>query len=463
MKKVLTCLLVMIAILGIHLCVFADMGIPGIRSYEAVVTNINGAECVIGYGDNQRTEILPYGTKIKVDYEYRLEEGIKASFMPENSIYDGTINISDIKPVKEVYVSNNLIKNEPYNFVVLAKEGVEIYNGPADAYSKTGIVIPMGTEIVAYSERDISESPWYYVTYNGNSGWICELDSALVRKIGDGDVYMTVGETSLVEYGRSYIGGSDVPKELAVIPANTFIENVYVTDPWSQGYLVMYNGMLGEVYNRSFAWSHDVRSLEITEKPVKMYESCDENSKVIIDEIPVGTIISYELENEYSGYVYATYNGKTGWVYVESFESLDTVEKNPELPKLVKVNNDGDNDKILKEIKSIAKTLGNVETNKDVKENNKQQDTAKNEDVAVSNQSNILVNDESAVENKENTIINYIVSPKELVGAAVIIAIVVSLTCVVTIVLINKKSSSKKDVENKDKELKKDDIEKSEK
>lgn len=426
MKKVLTMVSIIVALLSIQLYVNADMGIPAIKPYEAVVTNVDGAECYIGYGSDARREILPYGTKIIVEYEIRNEDGFGASIRTEDNYINGTIDISDIKPVNDIYVSNDLNKDEPNNFVVLAKYGVEIYNGPADAYSKTGVVIPVGTEIVGYSENGAFDSPWYYVTYNGQSGWICELDAVLAKRVEEDTVFLTISETELMEYG---VIGDEIPKELAKVPANTFFDNVYVTDPWSQSYLVIYDGMLGEIYNRAFAWDHEPMSGKITGNPVKMYKECDESSEVLIEEIPVGTIITFELENEYSGMVYAKYNGQTGWINLDYDERLENADKSAELPEVVRVN--FDNDKIL----SMIKGTGN--SNEVI-----------NEDSIIGN---TLENktDSNGNENDSNVNTTISLTGVQFVGLIIAIAIVVCLTCVVTIVLVNKKSKMKKDADNK--------------
>ena len=159
MRKFLKLIILFIVLIfGIQICVQADMGVPSINKYTAKVTNPDGA--------SYKSDVqgmpgkLEYGVEIEVEFDYLDEIGTRyAAFKMNADKYSYSyVNLEDIEPVEEMYVSDKLNLDEKIDRVVIAEKGIKIHKGPAYDYEILDIVIPYGTEIECYKEKDSIEN-----------------------------------------------------------------------------------------------------------------------------------------------------------------------------------------------------------------------------------------------------------------------------------------------------------------
>lgn len=453
MKKVLKVMVLLVILLfGLQLCVQADMGAPMIRPYKAKVINPDGVRC----RDHQGNVVaeLKYGDEIEINYEATWEEEPYASFELDTETYASAhIDLKDIAPVEEMYVSKELKVDNPMDRVVVAEEGVELYKGPGFGYEQMGINIPRGTEIVTYAEGDFGDNPWFYTTYEGTSGWVCELD-ALGTYISEPQVF--VSEITFMEF----VTGNDIPKELAKIPANTLIKNVIQLDPWRQAFYFNYNGQWGIIGDREGLYKSTEIEIYKTQSEIKIFEEyvntfiLENPSEYGLDKLPevIETIpANTEIAIQYGDYLgeasYVSYKGAQGWAvipYIEGSKYVETTDL--ELPSLEDFT----------VIESPKIPVGEVKENKD----DKKEEVDDSEKIIESETSVIgdVVTPNGVVpgekDNRED-VITIEVTPEQIVAFGVVGAIVIALTCIVTIVLINKtsKKNNKKEevkVENKE-------------
>lgn len=284
MKKVLRIAVFFIIIfLGVQICVHADMGIPEIRPYKVKVINPNGVICYDNDG-NILVE-LKYGDEIEVDYETLWADISKVTFVVENiGRYEtADIDLKDVASVEEMYVSDELNTEMPREKVVVDEHGAILYKGPGFAYEKTGTIIPKGTEIVVYAEKSASENPWFYTTYEGVSGWVCELEclgTYLSELIIIGDVE---------SWERTI--GSDIPEEKGIIPGEIILNNIVILDPWEQRYYFKYNDEWVTIrhYNELYSTA-EIKIYKVPED-IEIHEKImdDTNNNIVIGKIPANT------------------------------------------------------------------------------------------------------------------------------------------------------------------------------
>lgn len=421
-KKILTVFILLLIMISINTLVSADMGIPMISPYKATITNTNGAE-VYKYEEDNETRIIEYGTEVEVMYEHEIENTLYAAVnFIENKILSDTIDIKleDLTIKEDNYISKTLNKEEPIKFTVFSKNGVDIRKGPAEAYSKTGTTIPYGEEIVAYRENEV-DSPWFFVNYNGVSGWICQLDSALVTK-GE-EIIMVFQDVELYDIEE------EIPTEpIDTIPAGTLFKNYFISDPWSQNIIVCYEGRVGSIYERSSSKAYETPSNFKTNKNLThLHLKPDEKSEMLSVNIPAGTILSAEYVNAYDIWAYVTYSGVSGYAYIEEMEYISEEEapKNPVLPEI-------DESKV---IDCEGKILNyDNKQNSEIIENNSDNKSEVNEGISEKNETPIV----------------YTLDINQIVCICVITAIVTSLTCVVMINLLNRNKNKEDKDKNED-------------
>ena len=433
MKKVLKlAILFMVTVFGLQLCVNADMGAPMIKPYKAKVINPNGVEC----RDHQENVVvkLEYGDEIEITYESSWSDEPYASFeanVEGERIETAHINLKDFAPVEEMYVSKKLVTDEPIDRVVVAEEGAKLYKGPGLGYETLETVIPRGTEIVTYAEKGEYDNPWFYTTYEGVLGWVCELGT--LGKYTD-NVEIMFEETTVTGLSK----GEETPEVLDTIPANTIVKNPILLDPWEQSYYIKYNGKWGRIGSRTGLWSPEEIRIFTTDKEYKIYEKTvdtyiienepDVELPKVLGTIPANTKIAIKYEHEYSGSSYISYNGIRGWVVVPYTEDAEYVKTTDlELP------NFDDFNVVEGEKIPVGEVVVNEDTSVDI------------EDIIVGD---VVVPDgiEKGEESKISDVITIQVTPEQIVALGLVAAIVIALTCVVTIVLINKtsKKESKK-------------------
>ena len=441
MKKVLSIAVVFVMMVLLNTVVFADMGAPMIKGYTAVVDVVEGATLYkYKYDDNTGGKLYPagkvdYNTEVEVQYEMNYEEGTFVSYYEDgdNTNYENEklINVKDLKVISSKEKAE-YDKESKKTGVVLAEEGIVMKSGPAEAYDDLGVIIPKGTKLTVYSEKEGYDSPWYYTEYNGNGGWICELDG-VIGYAADGSfkAYMDMEITD------------NKGKVLGILPANTEIHDYYFLDMWSQGYYFTYNGITGSVYNREVAFEASyVTKVEVIKPGVKIYTNYYEEETeneilrklkdVVYEEIPVGTTLEIIYDTDYAGILFIEYDGVKGWIYND--EKLESIFPGED---------------------SVGKEAATEET--EIVESEEKEEIVEVENKIEEEEkvANVIVNAETGEETTSNSGIN--LSTEEFILFAVCVAVAIAFTSIVTIILINRGSKkSKKEDTSKTEEIKKE-------
>ncbi len=282
MKKIvyLFSLLLMIIPIG----VFADMGAPSVN-YKAIVVTDNAPYY---RSDEKRTKAgtLKAGTEIEVIME--LEDYVIFDYKDDSF----EISLKDIKAKKNFNMDDYIDKNKTHKGKVLDKNGVDLYEGPGEAFEKVGDKVPFEAEVTIYSVNDKfndevgSGDSWIYIKYNDVSGWVDSIGGSVGQCL-DNDIYLPAKTNVLkFEEKEGYELGEQPTKVIGSIPANTTIsyKNIFMLDEWSKGlYYVEYNDIKGYVIYSSYddkIESSDILfipnegyKLEILNDKVKLYDS----------------------------------------------------------------------------------------------------------------------------------------------------------------------------------------------
>lgn len=323
MKKILSiAILFVLIVMALQISTFADMGAPEIEPYKATITNVEGAKYWVDEVDAEVAGTLEYGTTIDVLYEieyWKINKQYAYFQLDDSSNMTYRVELKDITAIKNEK-DIKIDHTKSFDIVVLAENGVEMYTGPSYAYSKVGVTIPKKTEIKeCYYVH--SGNPWRYVTYNGTSGWICELNGSIGYKE---EISYKVLAPRTVSVYKNVNFDTVVQK----IPANTLVTDTLIIDDWSQAIYVTYDGVSGYVRKSECAtnniWAEELGTQSSTYEvnyPAKMYKEGNAYSEVLIENIPEGTTLEYTMAEDIRayGWIYTTYNGTKGWVYYMEF------------------------------------------------------------------------------------------------------------------------------------------------
>lgn len=294
----------------------ADMSAPKTYTYKASVSNVNGAQ---NYEYDWETKTLKvigtfeYGKEINIIYEEELNGEKYGTVGSDTDKYGviGQVKLSDIISIEkdfnmndeDVYVCN-------LSGVVLTDEGITMHNGPSNSFAKVGQVIPKNTTLNFSKQYGLGgdESPaWYYTEYQGNKGWVCVLDSVIGFEKGK-TTYITPVDVDIMKNEQ----------KIGTIPANTVIENYYDVDMWSSSIYVSHDGVSGFVSIGDLASaSVGVSVIITTNKNIMLYQEADHNSKALIN-VPLNTSFTsdWNLGHHYVEWAYVTYEGQKGWIHV---------------------------------------------------------------------------------------------------------------------------------------------------
>ena len=326
MKKIIKLIMLMLFLLPVT--VKADMGVPGIKPYNAYVTKVEGTPYYESNWENNKTVLnkigtLNYNEEIKVIYEEEIGKVTYAQFRKENKTYyikvDDIVAKQDSYPIEEATKCQENSNNEYYTcsktdeYIVLSEDGIEMHTGPARGYENIGETIPKGTKL---KFTHYEESTWYYTEYKGIKGWVSELDGRIGKY--ENKKVINVRELNIYETSTG-----ENRKVLGTIKANTELTAEYSTDDWSSEYLITYNGINGYIDAWGTALYQQAQTIEL-ENDSKMIDILSYNEKELIKKINKGTKITYNYiySDVPTTYAYTTYNGKTGWVCIEGFEYL---------------------------------------------------------------------------------------------------------------------------------------------
>ena len=298
MKKKL--LIILIGMILLSPCyIKANHGSPATVRYKAVVTKKEGLEC--------KDEKIPYGSIIEVEESYDIEDTLFLRYIYNDLDCFDDISYKDFELYNKDFnimdYNNEGITKFPskLDVTVISSKGIKLYKGPAKKYDII-TTIPNNTKLYAEYYVDNEEGmPWLYVTYNGKSGWIYNVDYETV--------YGHTKEKAIVTF-------NDDKNE---IKQNTIIDEYYHSGIRNK-YYVKYNGKMYFVYGLGFPTNDTIK----LEKDVELTETLEENSKVI-SKVKKGTTLKVEFTSgdDYSDYYYVTYNGKKGWIVLEELDDYD--------------------------------------------------------------------------------------------------------------------------------------------
>ena len=412
-KKILLFFTVLFVMISIQIVAFADMDAPQIKPYTFTISNPNGVKYYSYDWEQQLLEEvgkLEKDEQIEIIYEERINDEVYGTFF-EGEKYTSSsylVKISNIKSAKLPDVEPQ--KNKKLEATVLAEDGVIVYNGPAYGYQEKNI-IPKNTKITIYEDKEV-DSPWYYIENDDISGWVCILKGAVGFKPGYD--YPIFRDWEVLTYDELKVYKDTTYSEVVgKIPANTRLENVLDIDDWSFGIFVEYNDISGYINHEDYAINMPLSEEETFEYtvsyPAKLYKEGNLKSEALVDEIPVGTKvdITYCANTKMTTWVYTTYNGIDGWIFVVDDFMYDGATYQEVL------------DNQLKEYET--ELLDNeVEIKSD--------EEAESEEV----KSDVSIEVEKG----------YYISGTQIVLICVGVAIVIALTSFVTIILVNKKNRS---------------------
>ena len=301
----------------------ADLSAPIIKEYKASVINPNGA-AIYEYDDDDRyvatDDVIPYGKEVFVENESSNGDGfIDVNLGNVEESYH--IKLKDVTLITKNYRINKDELTDKEEAIVLKE--VKIKKGPAEAYDSTDIIIAKGTNIYIQwfkdldnEEKDPSENnydvdnPWVYVEYNGTKGFINTYGGTVAYR----ELKSEVMNSTTVD-----IRDIDSNKTIKTIPANTIMKSqIYLLDPWSSDYYIIYEGTKGLVDEYLFVVKDEEKEFTATKK-LNIYDEAGYNKKgKVKTTIPTGTIVKssfYSIADACT--VYYEKGDLTGWIYSE--------------------------------------------------------------------------------------------------------------------------------------------------
>lgn len=353
MRKTFIITFIVLAIILIHSQTFADMDAPTVDPYKVSVANVNGASC-FEYNYDETTQktylqekmVIEYGTELTVNYEEEQNGEIFANVIDTSGTYLGLVNLNDL----EIISLDNLDNYSPnltqsFSFTVLKEDGVQIHKGPANAYEVIGRTIPYGNSITGYYFKENGSAPWYYVLYQGVSGYISELDGALGRSSTYVRALKTFSDTNVYKNKADFIA----QKPSGKINANTVLTSFLEVDPWSRMYYITSGGAKGYVNSYDLAtinYEIYINAVKIPEGGLPLYSIANkEDGEVLIENIPEGTKLTIEymqFDIRGEGWINVTYNNKNGWLFIQEDDLLrdDNIDDSEYDKLLISYEND---------------------------------------------------------------------------------------------------------------------------
>ena len=300
---------ILLVSLFISSTVFADLEVPDMKPYDAVVSNPEGAT----YLDDETQELatLEYGTKVRVEYEdYYSEDGITyaSCFVEGQKNKHFEINVEDLSVVGNQEKRIDDLTDSQQALVLTKKGSVEMKKGPADAYEKTGVSVPSGVAITVYQYS--YQDAWVYIDYQGQKGWIKTVSVSILLSPQYPEIKLLT-DTTCRNYQKA--GSSKKLKE------GTSIKEYYETEPGIELFVKEADGTYGVISSENVA-VEEKGILEVASEYCNIYESLRleggmDQSNIIFSNVAVGTKLSYQYHNPFLDAYYIEYNGIYGWVY----------------------------------------------------------------------------------------------------------------------------------------------------
>lgn len=227
-KKILVVLFMNLFLIN----VYADIELPKVIKYKAMITNQSGAIC---YDENKEKKddlVVPYKTVFNVQYDV-----YKGLIYVNNDDYECYVKQDDLGAMdKEFNIDNKeVVKIDDTLAIVLSSSGINLRKGPATSFRKI-VTVPENT-IVTLKYR--AGTYWYFVEYGNNSGWVTAMNQYLGY------------EDDLVLVNNNIINIYDSKKNIVGrIPANTEISSYLQLTTYTNDdplYYVIYNGVKGYI------------------------------------------------------------------------------------------------------------------------------------------------------------------------------------------------------------------------
>ena len=256
------------------------------------------------------------------------------------------IKISDVKSTDNLYTNYN--KDEYKEVVVISQNDVSLRKGPSVNYYSEITKIPKGTLMRGYAAKEYENTiKWLYVEYDGKSGWIdCEKSKVGYKYKEDRNIMIieeitiysnpemttpvdTIKAHSIVNTKdmvsidfSNFFKSPDVKKGFN-IDDDEIMKSNYIKIDGKEGYITIENHGIEK------SGTYTVDSEGIT-----LYKEPDDNSKILIKSLPVGTVLDYTYYSEmkhpggttfsYGFWAYTEYKGRKGWVQAVEQELLDS-------------------------------------------------------------------------------------------------------------------------------------------
>jgi len=323
MKKIFSFLFIISLFLVVN--VKADAGPPALPTLKARIKNDN-VKC---YEDYDRTKVLltlNKNQKIEVNnygggFEYYDEEKEQSCF----------IDVKDLAIGEEEYVlrREDRLENEITIMPVIG-DGVQMYTGPSEYYSKAEVIVPKGTIL---KTKYLVGAYWYYVTYNDVTGYISSENNQMVSRY-DGDnkyVYYTTCELNITD-----LGDNENSKVLGKVPANVELTDIWRSDYTRDAYIT-YNGVTGFVDYYPLAWKDNGKIKTL--KSVNVYNDLSEKKqKIGVNVANKEYDVLYVVSTDGQGYYVPSLKG---WLYFDFSNEYET-GKRDESNNFIYTDSNGD-------------------------------------------------------------------------------------------------------------------------
>ena len=233
MKKLFNILILFSLLLVIN--VKADSSGPMFPTVPAEVKNDN-TKCYEYYDFKGQTITLNKGKIIDARYV----DGKRYEYnSDDDEVGTCYIKAEDLIVGKQEYkLSREEKLSDPIDLMIVSDNGVEMYSGPLEEYSKLNMVIPKGTVLKTYYRIGTS---WYYVTFNDVSGYITSVNRGIVYKESEAE-YSKIKRYPIDDMDIKDASG----KKVGTLPAITEISDYWYTDEYRECYIT-YNGISGFV------------------------------------------------------------------------------------------------------------------------------------------------------------------------------------------------------------------------
>lgn len=359
MKKIIFKTILLFFILFPNMC-FANSikATPNLPGYNAIVSNINGAEYYeFKNGKYEKKGEIYYNTEIKI-----INDGNEYAYFTYNGS-DYYIKVVDIDAIEDSFVltdytSKKEIENEKIKiFSTEDVDGVAIYSGPSKTFKKIGL-ITTGTDVTAIAsitdEFNGGAVTWYYVKYNDLKGWICFYTGGIGVLNEKENSFMTIDidvfsvEDVVAQYPGNYKINDNAKK--TNIPFGT-ITSYYSTSSWFNARYIEYNKeyYLLEDWNTKLVVNNNEKYITNTE--INLYDKANEGS-IVIKKIPSETILISKYINYRApglNWIYVEQNDIKGWICNDISKSIISIygdiEEENEINEVIDQNIKQENDK----------------------------------------------------------------------------------------------------------------------